>query len=61
MMSKDQPNSKDIQGESPPPNIFLHPEIADIILTFLNRVAIKGNEARALLTAQAAIQQVIKK
>ncbi len=60
-MSEEQPNINDIQGTSPKPNVFIHPEIADIILTFLNRVAIKGNEARALLTAQAAIQQAIKK
>lgn len=54
------PNIKDLETalKSPEPNVFIHPELADIITAFLKRTQIQGAESEAMLTAIKTMETI---
>lgn len=61
-MSQEKPNIKDLEAalKTPDFNVFIHPELASIIVTFLKRTQLNGAESEAMITAIKTLEVIGK-
>ena len=55
----DKPKVETIQPATPVNNVFIAPDLANAILTFLGRTQIQGQEAEAMVAAKATMQRIV--
>lgn len=56
------PNIQDLETalKAPEPNIYIAPDLAHIIITFLNRTNLQGSESEAMTAAINTLKALVK-